>query len=127
MGLSVPKSNENKTQRKFPAIRYVHTQLYEVLYTSLPPQDAELGTLVTTIQAMDPDFQLNGIVGYYFENLTLLRGPFQINRDSGEIRLRTDMEGELDREVTEFYEVGDSLYIIDSKMHSAHISLIVHL
>ncbi len=54
---------------------------------------------------MDPDFQLNGIVGYYFDGLTRTRGPFQIDRDTGEIRLRPDMDGALDREIVDFYEV----------------------
>ena len=65
-------------------------------------------TLITTVQAVDPDFQLNGIVIYTFQNLTLTKGPFQINRGTGEIRLRSGMEGRLDRETVESYDVSRS-------------------
>ena len=58
------------------------------------------------MQAVDPDFQLNGIVVYTFENLTLTKGPFQINRGTGEIRLRSGMAGRLDRETVENYDVS---------------------
>ena len=58
------------------------------------------------MQAVDPDFQLNGIVIYTFENLTLTKGPFQINRGTGEIRLRSGVEGRLDRETVESYDVS---------------------
>ena len=34
-------------------------------------QDAEPLTLITRVQEVDPDFQLNGIVVYTFENLIL--------------------------------------------------------
>ncbi len=84
------------------------------------PQDAEPGTLVTTLLAMDPDFQLNGIVGYYFDGLTRTRGPFQIDRDTGEIRLRPDMDGALDREIVDFYEVR---CLLDGR-HAIYISLL---
>lgn len=69
-------------------------------------QDAEPLTLITTVQAVDPDFQLNGIVVYTFENLSLTKGPFQIDRESGEIRVRSGMEGRLDRETTPSYDVS---------------------
>ena len=62
-------------------------------------------TLITRVQAVDPDFQLNGIVVYTFENLTLTKGPFQIDRESGEIQVRSGMEGRLDRETTPTYDV----------------------
>ena len=69
-------------------------------------------TLITIVQAVDPDFQLNGIVIYTFQNLTLTKGPFQIDRESGEIRLRSGMEGRLDREAVESYDVStDPSYI----------------
>ena len=68
-------------------------------------QDAESGSMITTIQATDPDFQLNGIVNYYFQNLTLSQGPFQINRETGAITLRSGDDGALDRERVDFYEV----------------------
>ena len=70
-------------------------------------QDAEPLTLITTVQAVDPDFQLNGIVVYTFENLSLTKGPFQIDRESGEVRVRSGMEGRLDRETTPTYDVSD--------------------
>ena len=63
-------------------------------------------TLITTVQAVDPDFQLNGIVIYTFENLTSTKGPFQIDRESGEIRVRSGTEGRLDRETTSSYDVS---------------------
>ena len=63
-------------------------------------------TLITRVQAVDPDFQLNGIVVYTFENLTLTKGPFQIDRESGEIRVRSGMEGRLDRETIPSYDVS---------------------
>ena len=69
-------------------------------------QDAEPLTLITRVQAVDPDFQLNGIVVYTFENLTLTKGPFQIDRESGEIRVRSGMEGRLDRETIPSYDVS---------------------
>ena len=74
--------------------------LYKIL------QDAESGFLLTTIQAEDPDFQLNGIVNYYFQNLTISKGPFQIDRETGRITLRPDPDGELDRETMDSYEVS---------------------
>ena len=63
-------------------------------------------TLITTVQAIDPDFQLNGIVNYTFENFTFTKGPFQIDDRSGEIRIRSGMEGRLDRETVERYDVS---------------------
>ena len=69
-------------------------------------QDAEPLTLITRVQAVDPDFQLNGIVVYTFENLTLTKGPFQIDRESGEIQVRSGMEGRLDRETIPSYDVS---------------------
>lgn len=68
-------------------------------------KDAEPLTLITTVQAEDPDFQLNGIVIYTFDNLTTTKGPFQIDRESGEIRVRSGMEGRLDRETVSTYDV----------------------
>ena len=61
------------------------------------------------MQAVDPDFQLNGIVVYTFENLTLTKGPFQIDRESGEIRVRSGMEGRLDRETIPSYDVSTKM------------------
>ena len=69
-------------------------------------QDVEPLTLITTVQAEDPDFQLNGIVVYTFQNLTQTNGPFQIDRESGEIRVRSGMEGRLDRETVSSYDVS---------------------
>lgn len=69
-------------------------------------QDAIPLTLITRVQAEDPDFQLNGIVIYTFENLTITKGPFQIDRESGEIRVRPGMEGNLDRETIPTYDVS---------------------
>lgn len=67
------------------------------------------------MQAVDPDFQLNGIVIYTFENLTLTKGPFQINRGTGEIRLRSGVEGRLDRETVENYDVSTCCVLIINK------------
>ena len=74
------------------------------VYTCL--QDAEPLTLITTIQAEDPDFQLNGIIIYTFENLTTSKGPFQIDRETGEVTLRSGPEGRLDRETEPSYDVS---------------------
>ena len=62
--------------------------------------------MITTVQAEDPDFQLNGIVIYTIQNLTSMRGPFQIDSESGEIRVRSGMEGRLDRETISSYDVS---------------------
>lgn len=58
------------------------------------------------MEAFDPDFQLNGIVVYTFNNFTSTNGPFQIDRENGEIRVRSGMEGRLDRETTATYDVS---------------------
>ena len=68
-------------------------------------------TLITRVQAEDPDFQLNGIVIYTFENLTITKGPFQIDRESGEIRVRPGMEGNLDRETISTYDVSVIIFV----------------
>ncbi len=96
--------------------------MYTSYYTSpatLCFQDVEPLTLITRVQAVDPDFQLNGIVVYTFENLTLTKGPFQIDRESGEVRVRSGVEGRLDRETIPSYDVSNTI----SACLSLYISL----
>ena len=50
---------------------------------------------------MDPDYQLNGLLAYSFENGSLLTGPFQIDPELGHITL----QGTLDREQQDTYSV----------------------
>jgi len=50
---------------------------------------------------MDPDYQLNGLLAYSFENGSLLSGPFQIDPELGHIIL----QGTLDREEEDTYSV----------------------
>ena len=50
---------------------------------------------------MDPDYQLNGLLAYSFENGSLLTGPFQIDPELGHITL----QGALDREQQDTYSV----------------------
>jgi len=50
---------------------------------------------------MDPDYQLNGLLAYSFDNGSLLNGPFQIDPELGHIIL----QGTLDREEEDTYSV----------------------
>lgn len=75
-------------------------QLYNtVLFSNA--QGADVGTFVYDVNATDADYQLNGIVEYFFENRTTTNGPFHIDRGTGRITLQE----ELDREEQERYEV----------------------
>ena len=67
---------------------------------SLPPLN------VTFLQADDNDTNGNAIVVYTFEGSTTISGPFQVDRRTGLVTLRSGPMGSLDRERQDFYEVA---------------------
>ncbi len=57
------------------------------------------------LQADDYDTNGNALVVYTFENFATTNGPFQIDKRTGLVTLRSDPAGSLDRERQDFYEV----------------------
>lgn len=62
------------------------------------------------VSASDADIDGNALLVYSFdENYVLVNGPFQIERSTGLITLRSGPEGSLDRETIDTYEVCKQL------------------
>lgn len=70
-------------------------------------QNASIGTLLVTLSATDPDYQLNALVAYSFENNSGVSGPFELDRETGELWTRET----LDREQTASYSVSIYIYV----------------
>ena len=69
-------------------------------------QDAPIGTLLVTLSATDPDYQLNALVAYTFENNSGISGPFELDRETGQLWTQKT----LDREQTALYSVRIYVY-----------------
>lgn len=60
---------------------------------------------VTRLQASDEDGESNGLLFFSFEGFELTQPPFGINSDTGQVFLLAGLEGMLDREIRDSYEV----------------------
>ena len=77
----------------------------------------------TLIQANDYDANGNALLVYTFENSATVIGPFQVDKRSGLVTLRSGPAGSLDRETQDFYEV----LVIAYKQSGLHISHILNV
>ncbi|XP_036403738.1 protocadherin gamma-A11-like isoform X5 [Megalops cyprinoides] len=74
----------------------------QALYRASVPENANEGTLVTTVSATDADGESNGFIQYDFEHATpAIKELFAIDASTGEIRVT----GKLDFEQAKLYEV----------------------
>lgn len=65
-------------------------------------QNATVRTQLGTLSATDPDYQFNALVAYTFENNSVISGPFELDRETGQLWTR-DI---LDREQRALYSVS---------------------
>lgn len=73
------------------------------LYNASIPEDAKVGTVVSTVRAVDKDSGQNAVISYLFANRRNLSetGQFSIDEKSGTIFVSSS----LDRETTEHYKM----------------------
>uniref|UniRef100_A0A8C3M764 Uncharacterized protein n=1 Tax=Geospiza parvula TaxID=87175 RepID=A0A8C3M764_GEOPR len=78
-------------------------QFNQSVYKVKAPEGSELGTLLVTLSATDPDEGINSDIMYLFSRRvsTNVKEMFTINENKGEIRL----QGKLDYEETDSYEI----------------------
>ena len=93
----------------FPNMQYTST-LYSIFFSSFMQNTLPPLTL-TVLQAVDDDSNGNALIAYSFEDFATTSGPFQINRDTGSVFLRSGPAGSLDRETRDIYEVSNRLPI----------------
>ncbi|RXG71807.1 Cadherin-23 [Armadillidium vulgare] len=62
-------------------------------YTTVVPENTPIGTVVTQVEASDPDLGVNGLVTYRIPESQELDGLFDINSDTGVITVKSLLNG----------------------------------